>query len=342
MQTTNRKILAGQPETIAPATPAPLPTEIATTRLKFSRADALVFACVCIWAFNVPMVKSLLQYFEPLQTSLLRFLTAGLFFVIYVKFKEGSLAVKKRDLLLLAGAGLMGITINQILFVYALKNTSSSEVSLLMAATPTFATLLAWLLGQEKIRLNYWFSLPLAIAGVSLIVLNAPGAHLTGSLLGDFLALLTAASWAAYTVMIKPLVKSYSPSLISAYVLLLGTIPLVPLGISQFDFSRMGSVPWNIWLTLAYSTFAAVVLTNILWFTGIRELGAPRTAFYAYLQPFVGVFAAFLILGENIVPLQIFGGFFIVGSMILYRVQFSKRKRLVDAVPSAEAGAKPN
>ncbi len=292
----------------------------------FQRADLLVLTCVMMWAFNVPLIKAIFQYMQPLETSLVRFGVAGIIFAVYVRLKEGSLRIERRHLLLMVGVGLMGIFLNQILFVYALSNTTSSEVSLLMAATPSFATLFAWLMGQEKIKLNYWLSLPLAVAGVSLIILTAPGAKLGGNLLGDGLAVATAASWAAYTVLIRPLLKHYSAAKISAYVSLIGAAALLPFGWSQFDWNRVSLMPANLWLALAYSTLGSVVITNLLWFTGVKELGAPRTAFYAYLQPFVGVFAAALILGETIVPWQIAGGFFIVASMIIYRVRFSRRK----------------
>lgn len=316
--------------TIAPTAPDSLPvSELPASGRsiglgKLQRADGLVFICVIMWAFNVPFIKACLVYFEPLQTALIRFMTAGIIFVIYVKLVEGSLRVQRRHLGLLVLAGLVGITINQIFFTYALKNTTSSEVSLLMSATPSFATLLAWLMGQEKIRLNYWLSLPLAIAGVSLIIMTAPNVKLAGNLLGDTLALGMAATWAGYTVIIRPLLKHYSAALISAYVLLIGAVALLPLGIGQFDLSRMGSVPPHIWLALIYSALGSVVITNILWFTGVKELGAPRTAFYAYLQPFVGVFAAAVVLGETIVPWQIAGGGFVIASMILYRVRFGR------------------
>lgn len=292
----------------------------------FQRADLFVLACVVMWAFNVPLIKAIFQYMQPLETSLVRFGIAGIIFAVYVKLKEGTLRIAPQHILLMVGAGLMGIFLNQVLFVYALSNTTSSEVSLLMAATPSFATLFAWLMGQEKIKLNYWLSLPLAIAGVSLIILTAPGAKLGGNLLGDGLALATASSWAAYTVLIRPLLKHYSAARISAYVSIIGAITLLPFGWSQFDWGRVSLMPGNLWLALLYSTIGSVVITNLLWFTGVKELGAPRTAFYAYLQPFVGVFAAALILGETIVPWQIAGGFFIVASMIIYRVRFSRRR----------------
>lgn len=310
------------PDTLpASQTPATL-----ASRMGFRRADLLVFACVSMWALNVPLVKLILQYFEPLETSIIRFLTGGILFAIYVRFREGSLRVERRHLLPLAAAGLMGITLNQIFFVYALKNTTSSEVSLIMAVTPTVATLLAWLLGQEKIRLNYWLSLPLAMAGVSLIILTAPGASLGGGLFGDLLAVCTASTWAAYTVMLRPLLKHYSAARLSVYILLFGSAMLLPFGAGQFDFSRMALVPPHIWLALTYTALGAVVVTNILWFTGVKELGAPRTAFYAYLQPFLGVIAAFLVLRETIVPFQIGGGVLVVASMILYSIRLKRRR----------------
>ncbi len=299
---------------------------ISNRQKTFQMADLMVLCCVTMWAFNVPLVKSILQYMQPLETSLIRFGTAGIIFAVYVRFREGSLKIQWKHVPLMVGAGLMGIFLNQVLFVYALSNTTSSEVSLLMAATPSFATIFAWLMGQEKIRLNYWLSLPLAVAGVSLIILTAPGAKLGGNLPGDGLALATAASWAAYTALIRPLMKHYSASLISVYVSLIGSAALLPFACSQLDFGRMGAMPTTAWLALAYSTLGSVVITNLLWFTGVKELGAPRTAFYAYLQPFVGVFAAALILGETIVPWQIAGGFFIIGSMIIYRVRLGRRK----------------
>jgi drug/metabolite transporter (DMT)-like permease len=291
----------------------------------FGQADLLLMICVSIWAFNVPIVKSTLAYFEPLQISLIRIVSAAIIFTVYVWFKEGSLKVQRKHLLTLVAAGFIGITLNQVFFVYALSNTHSAEVSLLMGTIPSFATLMAWLLGQEKVRLNYWLSLPLAIAGVSLIILSTPGASLEGNLLGDFMALLTAFTWGTYTVLISPLFKHYSASRVSVYILVIGAIGLLPFGVGQFHWERMASVPTHIWWFLAYSAIGAIVITNILWFTGVKILGAPRTAFYAYLQPFIGVFSAALILGEQVVGWQIVGGVLVVFSMILYRMKLATR-----------------
>ncbi|MEI6046806.1 MAG: DMT family transporter [Chloroflexota bacterium] len=295
--------------------------------LQFTPADLLVFFCICIWAINVPLVKLLMDSLAPLEITMARYTIGVIFFIALTLLREKTLRVQWRHLPLFILAALLGITLNQICFVYAINNTTSSEVSLLMASTPTFTTLLAALIGQERIRSNYWISLPLAIAGVVLIVLTAPSSHLGGNLLGDSLALATAASWAAYTVAIRPLLSHYSIACISSYVLAIGLFALLPFGLPQLKMEHFTSLAPNLWLTLGYCTFGALVLTNFLWYGGVKHLGAPRTAFYSYLQPFGGVLAACYILGEVLIPWQILGGLLVIVSMILYRSNIPKLLR---------------
>jgi drug/metabolite transporter (DMT)-like permease len=286
----------------------------------FSKADLYLFLCVSIWGFNVPLIKLVLNYLDPLVISMLRFGVAGLVFLVLAWGRERSLAIQWRHLGLIVACAVSGIALNQIFFVYALSNTTSSEVSLLMASTPTFATLTAALLGFERIKRNFWFSLPVSVSGVALIVLLAPGAHLSGSWLGDVLALCTSASWAVYTVLLRPLMQYYSILKISAYVSLIGVVALLPFGYSQIDLAKFQAMPLSTWLVLLFCTFGAVVFTNILWYTGVKRLGSARTAFYSYFQPFVGVVAASLLLQERLVIWQPVGGVLIIGGLLIYRL----------------------
>jgi drug/metabolite transporter (DMT)-like permease len=120
-------------------------------------------------------------------------------------------------------------------------------------------------------------------------------------------------------VLIKPLLRYYSVARISAYVLVVGVLAMLPFGAPQISLDHFTQLSPPLWVTLGYCTFFALVITNFLWYGGVKNLGAPRTAFYAYLQPFGGVVAASLILNELIVPWQILGGVLVVVSMIFYR-----------------------
>lgn len=214
----------------------------------------------------------------------------------------------------------MGITINQITFIYALNNTSASEVSLLYAASPVFATLLAALIYREKIKRSYFIGLPVALAGVALIILTAPNVSLEGNLLGNLLAVGMAFSWAAYTVLLRPLLTLYSPLRLSMYCFAIGSLLLLPFSFSQVTATWNSPVSLEAWSLLLGSTVFAMVITNIIWYNGVKRLGVSRTAYYSYLQPFFGVIAAAILLSEIVVSWQIVGGIMVIGSLLIYRL----------------------
>ena len=58
-----------------------------------------------------------------------------------------------------------------------------------------------------------------------------------------------------------------------------------------------------------------MIVTNILYFRGLRSIGASRATLYMYLQPFVGVLVAAAILGESLSPLQALGGCVIIAGV---------------------------
>jgi drug/metabolite transporter (DMT)-like permease len=136
---------------------------------------------------------------------------------------------------------------------------------------------------------------------------------------GDLLALLMAATWAIYSVLIRPLTRRYSASRISAVVLLFGAPILVALSFRQITAQDYGSLGSGAWVAIVYSLFFSLVFTNILWFGAISRAGAPRVTALLPLQPLLGAFFAIVFLGEALAWLQVAGGIVIVGGILLTR-----------------------
>ncbi len=316
---------------------------------RFGKGDLLALLCVAMWSVNTPFVKLLLGNISipPLELAIIRYGSGAVFYIIFVLWRERSLRVSLRHFPLLALAGFIGIGLNQICFTLALSNTTSSEVSLLMAASPSLAVLFAWLIGQEKMSLNYWVSLPLALGGVVLIVLTAPGSNVSGNLVGDLYALGMSLTFAVYTVLLRPLFAHYSVAKLSAYALSIGVLSMLPYAATQptrFSLDQFSSLSSLLWLVLLFTCFS-VIITNFFWYAAIKILGASRTTAYNYLQPFGGVICAAIFLGELIIAWQIFGGVLVVLSMLLYRSDLALlvspftqrlRSRKLALVPAAE------
>jgi drug/metabolite transporter (DMT)-like permease len=286
--------------------------------LRRRTAELMLLTTVLLWALNFTVTKYVLEHgFQPLAYSTVRYGMATIIFTWFTYGVEGSFRVRRRDIPLILGAAALGIWLNQLSYVYALTYTNASTVALILGATPIFVALIAFTVGLERLHAGFWLAAVVSFAGVALIALGKEGG-VSGSIKGDLLGVATAATWAAYTVAIAPLMRSYSPYRISALVLAIGWVAIAITGIQQtasqsFDFSAL------VWLCLVYAILGPLVLTNILWFKAVDRVGPSRAALVANLQPFIAAVFALVLLSETMTWIQVAGGVLIGGGIFLAR-----------------------
>jgi drug/metabolite transporter (DMT)-like permease len=208
--------------------------------------------------------------------------------------------------------------VNQIGFVYGVDKSSAATVALILGTTPIWVGLIATLVGFERLQRSFWAAAMLSFLGVGLVAAGTGG--LSGKVGGDLLALMTAITWAGYSMAIAPLMRRYSPFRISALVLALGWVPLAITGAAQ-SLSQDFSFNTLTWICFAYAVIGPLFLTNILWFTAIARVGPSRASLFANLQPFFGVVFALVLLGEHLDGWEIAGGVLIFTGIVLERVR---------------------
>jgi drug/metabolite transporter (DMT)-like permease len=297
----------------------------------------LVLANV-LWSLNYATTKYAFERWNPLAFSGLRFALAGLGMAAIVGIHERGLGVARRDVPRVVLAGATGIFLNQLTFNYALDYTAAANVALILGAAPAFTAAMAVALGHERVRPVHWLALAVSLSGVALVVQG--GAGVEGfSFKGDILAIGAALTWAAYSVMMRPLFGRYSAMRLSTLMIIVGAVLMAPISIhqlSQQDFGSLGGLRWG---SLAYSTVFPLVVTNVLYFTALPRVGAARATLFMYLQPFLGALFAAILLGEEIGAVQIAGGAVIVGGVALGRTARAQRRRepaILDLEPPAE------
>jgi drug/metabolite transporter (DMT)-like permease len=301
---------------------------------RLARADLMLLATVLLWGFNFTVTKYVLTHgFQPLAYSTIRYGGAALLFAALTLGREGGFSVSRRDVPLLLVAAALGILLNQLTYMYSVKLTTASTVALILGTTPIFTALIARVAGLERLSRRFWIASVVSFGGAALVAAGS-GGGISGDLVGDLLALATAGTWAAYTVVVAPLMRSYSPFRISAVVLLVGWVPLAAAGSGQVAGQDYSLGPL-VWVCLAYALLGPLVLTNLLWFTAIDRVGPSRAALFANLQPFVAALFALAILSERITVLQVVGGVAIGVGIALSRVR--RRRIEAPAAPAEEA-----
>ena len=289
-------------------------------------ADLLLLTAVTLWGLNYSIVKFGLSEIAPLAFPVFRFGVGGIVLLVILRLREGSIGVRREDLPLLALVGLFGITLSQISFVFALTNTSASDTALLGASAPIMTALLAAAIGLERSGRRHWVAVSIGLVGVVLIVVGgASGAKLGSNLLGDGLALTNVFVSSVSVLPILPLLRRYSAHRILTYEMLIGTAILVPFavpGLLAQDYAQVTLAGWG---SLGYAVVFSGIVANLLYFTAIGRVGPSRAAVYQYLQSFLAVLFAVILLGEHITPLQVFGGIVVVGSIIFGRSKIGRR-----------------
>ncbi len=287
--------------------------------------ELMLLATIGLWSLNLTVSRYILTHgFEPLAYGSVRYGLATVVFLALTLATEGSLRVARRDLGLMLGAAAV-LYLNQIGFVYALHESTASVLALLLGATPIFAALAGVLLRTERLHRRFWMGALLSFAGVALVAVGA-GDQVSGSLGGVLLGVLTAASWAAYSMLITPLMRRYSASRISSVVLAAGSIPLLLTASPQLA-GQDWSLGWEVWALLVFATLGPLVATNVMWFRSLDRIGPARATLAANLQPFVAAAIAVALLSETLGPAELAGGVLIAAGIL------AARRRGVEAPP---------
>ncbi|HWH53955.1 MAG TPA: DMT family transporter [Gaiellaceae bacterium] len=282
-------------------------------------ADLMLLVTVGIWSLNFTVTKYVLNHgFRPLAYSGIRFGAAALLFIGVTWSREHSFRLRRKDIPFIVGAALIGVSLNQVTFVYGTKLTTATTVALIFGTLPIMTALFAAAGGIESLDARFWLAAAISFGGVCMVAFGAKGG-VSGDLWGYGLALVAAATWAAYSVSIAPLMTRYTAARISAFALTLGSIPVLIVGAPQIADQSFSGLPTLVWVAFVFAVLGPLFLTNLLWFNAIDRVGPSRASLYANLQPFLGAIFALLLLSEPLTRYQVAGGLLIATGIVLSR-----------------------
>ncbi|MET0486099.1 MAG: DMT family transporter [Candidatus Rokuibacteriota bacterium] len=291
-----------------------------STSWRALRPDLLAVVAVVNWGLSYGLTKVALAEWRPLAFTATRFLAMALIAVtvLAVQGRVPAVAGPDRGRFLLGGV--LGFTIYQLGFVLGLDRTSALSSTLLLATIPLFSLFFLRLGGIERVRSRQWAGVALAIVGVGILVLaKGEGPRLADARLGDALSLAAAASFALYGIVTRPLGDRYPASTVLAGSLLIGSLPLIPLGLVESPSQRWDAITpsgWAIWL---YSVVVPVYLSYTWWTSALAARGVAAIAPYVLLVPLVGGAIAVVGLGEPLSPRLAAGAVLILLGLALGR-----------------------
>lgn len=256
--------------------------------------------------------------FTPAEVYVYRFTMAYIILLLFTFRKIFSNSWRDEFQLFLCG-----ICAGSLYFVtenYALKLTTTGNVSLLGSISPLFTTILMAIIFKERIKTGVIVGSVIAFIGVGCVIFSH-GEGLEINPAGDLLAITASMAWAVYSVTVKRLAPIYSSLFITRKMFFYGVISAVPLLLIQKEPSHLDLV-FNFshpeyFLNFMFLVVMCSVVGYLIWNEGMKILGPVTANNYIYVQPLVTMVAGYFLLNEAIYTLGYVGCVLIIGGLVL-------------------------
>jgi drug/metabolite transporter (DMT)-like permease len=209
---------------------------------------------------------------------------------------------------------LLNITAWNILVAFGVKMIPSGKAAILAYTMPAVAIPLSvWLLG-ERLTPGKVVGLALGMAGMALLV-GEGFAGMGASPLGSSLVLGAAASWALGSVLQKKHRVSLPAGLYTAWIMLLGAVPIFAGAALFEDTSWLATVGRDAVLGTAYNVLIAFAFAHWAWIKLATSVSVTVFALSMLVIPVVGVFSGVVFLGERPTGAEILALVLVLGSL---------------------------
>lgn len=254
--------------------------------------------CV-LWSSAFVATKIGLSSSPPLLLASFRFLIAGPLMILM------ALAIQPRDipglrsLALLAVLGILNNTLYLGLTFVALESVSAGLVSVIASMNPLITVALAHFFLKEKMTVRKASGLIAGLAGVVFIMRHRIGMQIDAPI-GIGLAFAGVTSFVFGTMLFKKGKLENSLLMINGVQVLVGGVVLLPIALL---FEKVGAIRFDhnfIW-ALAYLVVFVSMGGTLVWFRLLREGTASAASSWHFLNPALGMFFGWIVLGEKTV-----------------------------------------
>jgi drug/metabolite transporter (DMT)-like permease len=276
------------------------------------RLGLAIAAMVVMWGSAFPAIASALPAFAPGPLALLRFLFASVTLGA-LSAARGLPRPARRDVPILVGLGLLGITIYHLSLNWGQQTVTAGAASLLIASAPMVTALLARLLLGETLGRWARVGILLGFGGIALITLGEGEAFRIEP--GALIILLAAVSASLYSVLQKKHVSRYPPLAFTTYVVWAGTIPFLVFGPELVG--SLQAAPASAVAAVAYLGAFPGGVAYVLWVYGLSRISASRLSSFLYLVPVLAIAIAWVWLREVPSWISLIGGMVTIGGVAL-------------------------
>lgn len=290
----------------------------------------LAFACVYVfWGSTYGAIHIAALDLSPPLVGALRCVLSTAVLAAICLARKTSLRVSLREAWRLALVGVLFMSVNNVLLIWAETKVDSGYASLVIAMTPIVVAVAETILPDgDRLNRRGWFGTLLGAVGIFALLWPSlrregavPTARETGTLFGFAILVVAALAFAAGSVMSRRFRLTTDSFVATTWQI--GAAGVLNLGVA-FGTGSLHTAVWTRTglLAIAYlSVFGTVVgLTAYTYL--LKHVPVTKVATYAFVNPIIAVLLGVFVLHERLAAAEIFGSVIIlagVATVILSR-----------------------
>lgn len=271
------------------------------------------FGAIFFWGLSFIATKVALKEVHPFTLLTLRFGIGALLLLAFQLEKDRQFlrSFTRKDWFSLFFLAVIGISGHNLLQAYGLLYTTAINTGWIVAIMPIFITLAARFYLGEPITPRKAGGILLGFLGLFLVISKGEfslSLFRFGSTFGDFLILTSALTWTAFTIGGREFLSRVPPLTAITPILIIGCLVIFPFTWLKWEWHLLLRLSVGAWMGILFLGIFCSGLAYLFWYSALGKKDSGTVGMYLYLEPFVTLFGAHLLLGEEIYLVTLAGG----------------------------------
>jgi len=280
------------------------------------------------WSFSFIWFKAANETFRPLTIVSIRLVMAVILLTTFIFLTGNYVKIKKGD----KKAFLLLSLFEPFLYFlgesFGLTYVSATVGSVIISTIPVMATLGAWLILKERLKVINYAGILVSFIGILVFTLNIDGS-ISFNIKGLGLLGIAVLSAVGYNLTLSRLVGSYSPLFIVYIQNIIGSLLFLPIFFIT-DFHHFISTSFSLadFLPVIELSVFASCCAFILFAWSVKNMGISRANVFTNFIPILTAFFSFIIFRDKL-SLQNIAGMLIVIAGV-FMSQINGRQKSID------------
>ena len=258
---------------------------------------------------------------DAMWLVLVRQSSAGIAFLAYAAWvlKQDMLRIWREDWKDLLIFAVVGLLLAQLGYYYGVKLSNAATTTVIMYTEPIYVLLWMAYKHKQAPRINEILCMLLAFVGIFLITTHGSFDSLAITPLAFAMAMLSAVSYAVYSVQPLGLLRKYDNTLVLGWANILSGLSLLTV---TSPLHYPASWDWQASLVMFYLIVCATLLTFFLYTKGLVIIGSTKASLLSCAEPLASIVFMVTLLGTPVMALDLIGmGLIIVAVLLIVCVK---------------------